>query len=192
MLTGFDTREVEHAGTEFATRPVQRPRAKPIFTLVAEGRHAPYAGAMSAAHDEDQLGSAIDRLRENRLRVTEPRRAILGLMIGEHGPFSIDEIHRRLPEGRCDVVTVYRSVAAMEEAGLVRRCEFGDGVSRYEFDPGDHHHHHLICRRCNRVETLDLCVADTPERLAREKGYTHVSHVMEIFGVCPDCQNESK
>lgn len=137
---------------------------------------------------QNSLESALERLRERQLRVTSPRRAILGILTGEHGPFSIEELHGRLAEGECDVVTVYRSVAAMEAAGLVRRCDFGDGVYRYEFDHGDHHHHHLICRRCDRVETLDLCVADTPERLAREKGYREVSHVMEIFGICPDCQ----
>ncbi len=143
---------------------------------------------MPAARSDEMLQTALTRMRESRLRVTAPRRALLHILTAEHGPFSIDELHRRLPEDRCDVVTVYRSVAAMEEAGLVRRCDFGDGVYRYEFDHGDRHHHHLICRRCTRVETLDLCVADTLERLAREMGYQELSHVMEVFGVCPGCQ----
>ena len=34
----------------------------------------------------------------------------------------------------------------MEEVGVVRRCDFGDGVLRYEFDGGAlRHHHHLVC-----------------------------------------------
>jgi Fe2+ or Zn2+ uptake regulation protein len=37
------------------------------------------------------------------------------------------------------------------------------------------------------VETLDMCVADGLERMARQKGYQNVTHTLEIFGVCAKC-----
>jgi Fe2+ or Zn2+ uptake regulation protein len=40
------------------------------------------------------------------------------------------------------------------------------------------------------VETLDLCVADGLERMARQMGYSNVTHILEIFGICPKCQRE--
>lgn len=112
---------------------------------------------------------------------------MLSVLIKEHGPFSAEELHKKIGVAGCDVVTVYRSLQAMEEIGVLRRCDFGDGTYRYEFNHGEHHHHHIICRVCRSVETLDMCVADGLERLARQKGYQNVTHTLEIFGVCAKC-----
>jgi Fur family transcriptional regulator, ferric uptake regulator len=133
------------------------------------------------------LEQALEQLRQHDLRVTEPRKAMLHILLHEHGPFSAEELHKKLGGKGCDVVTVYRSLQAMEEIGVVRRCDFGDGTYRYEFNHGDHHHHHIICRTCRSVETLDVCVADSLERIARQKGYENVTHTLEIFGVCAAC-----
>lgn len=137
---------------------------------------------------EAQFDAALQTLRDNHHRVTEPRKAILSILTKEHGPFTAEEVHRRMDKGGCDLVTVYRSLAAMEEINVVRRCDFGDGSYRYEINMGDHHHHHIICRSCQSVQTLDLCVADGLERIARQMGYSKVTHMLEIFGVCPKCQ----
>jgi Fur family transcriptional regulator, ferric uptake regulator len=144
------------------------------------------------AHPEQEgavaLERALEALRDAGHRITAPRRALLGLLIQEHGPFSAEELHRRLPEGMCDPVTVYRSIGALEETNLVRRCDFGDGTYRYEFNTGEHHHHHIICRHCSSVQNLEVCFADGLERLVRQMGYTNVTHTLEIFGTCVSCQ----
>jgi len=136
------------------------------------------------------LEKALDVLRKSRLRITEPRKEILQILIQEHGPFTMEELYQRVKKGSCDLVTVYRNLAALEEAGLVRRCEFGDGSSRFEFNEvdEDHHHHHIICTQCRGVETLDICLLDGLERVVRDRGYTKVSHTLEFFGVCKKCQ----
>ena len=134
------------------------------------------------------IEAALQTLRDHGGRVTGPRRAILSLLAHEHGPFTAEEVHQRMEAGECDLVTVYRSLTAMEELNLVRRCDFGDGSYRYEFDTGEHHHHHIICRVCHGVETLEICVADGLERMARQMGYANVSHTLEIFAICPKCQ----
>lgn len=139
---------------------------------------------------ETQFVAALQTLRDNHHRVTEPRKAMLRILTREHGPFTAEEVHRRMAKGSCDLVTVYRSLTAMEEINVVRRCDFGDGSYRYEINMGEHHHHHIICRVCHGVQTLDLCVADGLERIARQMGYANVSHMLEIFGVCPKCQTE--
>jgi Fe2+ or Zn2+ uptake regulation protein len=109
-------------------------------------------------------------------------------LINEHGPFSAEELHQRLPAGECDLVTVYRSLGAMEEINVVRRCDFGDGTYRYEINNVEHHHHHIICRECRSVRVIDLCLAESLERMARDLGYANVTHMLEIFGTCPECQ----
>lgn len=146
--------------------------------------------AHSPAHH--QLQAALEILRERGQRITKPRRALLAVLTREHGPFTAEELHSRLEDGVCDLVTVYRCLAALEEIRLVRRCDFGDGSYRYEFDSGDHHHHHVVCRGCRSVQTLDLCVADSLERIVRQMGYSNVNHTLEIFGLCPKCQRRGK
>ncbi len=139
------------------------------------------------AHGE-ALEGALAALRKVGHRITLPRRALLETLICEHGPFTAEELHKRLPAGLCDLVTVYRSLGALEETDLVRRCDFGDGSYRYEFNTGENHHHHIICRQCGSVRTLDVCFADGLERLVRQMGYAQVTHTLEIFGVCVACQ----
>jgi Fur family ferric uptake transcriptional regulator len=147
-------------------------------------------GEMSHDHSAPdlQFDAALKMLRDNHHRVTEPRKAMLRVLTREHGPFTAEEMHQKMEKGSCDLVTVYRSLTAMEELDVVRRCDFGDGSYRYEINTGEHHHHHIICRTCHNVKTLELCVADGLERLARQMGYARVTHMLEIFGVCPKCQ----
>ncbi|MCS7049397.1 MAG: transcriptional repressor [Verrucomicrobiae bacterium] len=141
-------------------------------------------------HSAADAQTIADALRQRRLRVTGPRRAILDYLIRHHGPFSADELHARLRNRRIDRVTVYRTLARMEQAGLVRRCDFGDDKWRYEFaaEP-EHHHHHIICKRCRRVETLDACVPATLIELVAGRGYTDITHSLEFFGVCKTCRD---
>lgn len=138
----------------------------------------------SHAHAFDKV---LVVLREHGTRLTAPRRNIIEILTHEHGPFTVEEIHQRM-KSDADLVTVYRTLATLEELDLVRRCDFGDGSYRYEFNDAEHHHHHIICRTCRSIRTLDFCAAAELERMARKLGYAHVTHTLEIFGICKDCQ----
>jgi Fur family transcriptional regulator, ferric uptake regulator len=135
----------------------------------------------------DRLQEALEILRHNSLRITQPRKAILEVLFQQDAPAPIEEIHRGLEPGLCDLATVYRCLAAFEKLDLVRRCHFHDGTSLYEINLGPDHHHHIVCTSCHKVEALDFCVVEGLERLVRDRGYTHVSHMLEFFGVCSEC-----
>lgn len=155
--------------------------------------HSDERGGDTHAHTHaDSLDDALEALRRLGHRITAPRKALLSVLTQEHGPFTADELHKRLPADLCDPVTVYRCIATLEEANLVRRCDFGDGMYRYEFNTGEHHHHHVICRSCGSVVTLNVCFADGLERMVRQMGYANVTHTLEIFGVCAGCQNKPR
>ena len=170
-----------------ASAPQRRARGRRTSSLIAE---APLQGDPCCASGETGklLEAALETLRGLGHRITGPRRALLAVLTQEHGPFTAEELHGRLRDQRCDPVTVYRSLSALEEANLVRRCDFGDGVYRYEFNTGEHHHHHIICRNCGSVRNLEVCFADGLERMVRQMGYANVTHTLEIFGTCAECQ----
>ena len=135
------------------------------------------------------LDKMLEELKKNELKLTVPRKSILEVLAKEHGPFTADEIQKQMPKKTCDTATIYRSLSSMEEAGLLRRCEFGDGIARYELrEPNDeHHHHHLICRVCKKVDIIDDEEIEKIDKFATQKGYSQVSHILEFFGVCPNC-----
>jgi Fur family ferric uptake transcriptional regulator len=120
------------------------------------------------------------------MRRTEPRIAILSALIGRHGPYTVDEIADLKEAKGIDRVTIYRCLAAFEEIGIVQRCEFGDGVSRYEYARG-HHHHHVVCRQCGQLEAIEQCIPGALTQAVQNLGYSNVTHSLEFFGVCHQC-----
>lgn len=143
--------------------------------------------------DHPELKRALGLLSSSGMRVTEPRTRLLSLLIAEHGPFGVDEIlaHRSSPQ--MDRVTTYRCLATFEDLGLVRRCEFGDGISRYEYVGGtDHHHHHVICKQCRKTENIDGCVPANLVSMVQAMGYDQVTHSLEFFGICKDCRGHRR
>ncbi|HEX5036893.1 MAG TPA: Fur family transcriptional regulator [bacterium] len=129
-------------------------------------------------------------LRAAGLKATAPRRALLQLLKKKHGPFTIEELGVLMKgKASCDPVTVYRCLSQFEKANLVRRCDFGDGVARYEFRHEDEHHHHVICRKCSKVKNFDDdCLIDALEEVVKKMGYKDVTHSLEFFGTCASCR----
>lgn len=142
------------------------------------------------SRSSNQLDAAKARLEDCGLRLTAPRIQLLEALISDHGPFSVDEV-LGLPQARgMDRVTVYRGLQAFEEIGIVSRCEFGDGVSRYEFIHEGHHHHHVICRKCKKSENIEECIPPQLIKAVQKMGYAEVSHSLEFFGICNSCRGQ--
>ncbi len=132
-----------------------------------------------------------ERLRRKSHKLTGPRQSILTVLRENVRPLSNKQIHAALQPGECDLATVYRSMRLLEEAGIVKRFDLGDGLARYELlrEGDDGHHHHLVCNRCASVVEIAECfTGELEERIARRNGFQAVTHRLEFFGVCPACQ----
>jgi Fe2+ or Zn2+ uptake regulation protein len=83
--------------------------------------------------------------------------------------------------------TVYYSLSALREAGLIQEVNGGRGVVR--FDANVRPHHHLVCLECRRI--LDL-MDDGLDHLSisdgQMKGFRVVGHRVEFQGYCAACQ----
>jgi Fur family ferric uptake transcriptional regulator len=140
---------------------------------------------------------SIESLRKAGLSITPSRIAILNLLGKEHRVWSIEQIQAALEksksvnrQGSLVFTTLYRCLIKLEEAGLVSRTEIGDGISRFELNDPDHlhHHHHVICKKCQSIKPLKDCGIIELEATLKGLGYTEVSHRLEFFGVCKACQ----
>ncbi len=161
--------------------------------IASNQTNAPLAGEgnSSAAH-QNPVAVATDRLRAAGLRVTQPRLAILAALAQRAQPTSIEQLHQDVGAAKCDLVTVYRCVAAFEEIGLVRRAFFHNGTSLYEINVGQPTRYHVVCKTTNRVDELDAETAEDLRRTIQEvqdklraKGYGEVGHIVEFFAVAP-------
>ena len=151
----------------------------------------PLGNVASPGATESAVTEARNRIRSEGLRVTKPRLAIIASLHRHAGPISIERIHLEVGTEACDLVTVYRSLAAFEGIGLVRRSYLHNGTCLYELTLTDRHDYHIVCKTCGATERVDYVPVEGTERLLAERGYTQVSHVVEFFGVCPKCQSAS-
>ena len=130
-------------------------------------------------------------LRGHGLRATKGRIAIVALLDASTVPLTLADIHEKVKKDGCDFATVFRFVSILEKKELVQRVAWIDGTTRHEIKArdGHHHHHYLICRACHKVEPLDECVVERFEdQIAKERGYSGISHSLQLSGVCPACQ----
>jgi Fur family ferric uptake transcriptional regulator len=126
-------------------------------------------------------------LAKAKLKRTKSRELLLGYLMRHHGPFSAKDIHAALKRKDMDAVTIYRCLAAFEEAEIVARSEFGDGIARFEYRDSHHHHHHVRCVSCEKIQMLDDCHLAQLEVELQNMGYTKIRHVLEFSGVCREC-----
>lgn len=86
--------------------------------------------------------------------------------------------------------TIYRNLKLMARMGILRELELSEGQRRYEINqPAPHHHHHLICVRCNKtIEFKNDSVLKVGAKTADRSGYHLLDCQLLIQGVCPTCQ----
>ena len=131
-------------------------------------------------------------LRRHGLSVTRLRLAIMGVLHGNQGVASTAELLRWLQHEDQSIhrTTVYRNVAALEEAGLLRRIPSGGRSFLYELtcDHSPPAHPHFTCRRCNRfvcLEPVDL--SSVWGLLTQNNGLVPETAEITLVGLCKEC-----
>jgi Fur family ferric uptake transcriptional regulator len=132
-------------------------------------------------------------IRESGQKVTPQRVLILSAIrhSGEHVTANrvIEELRSAHPY--IDVSTVYRTLGSASDMGLVSETDMGTGEAEYEWI-GANRHHHVICRSCGGVTSLDNSYLDgLATLLYEEAGFRADLGHFAIFGVCRNCQTNS-
>ncbi len=101
----------------------------------------------------------------------------------------LEEVRRSYPF--VDASTVYRTLASASEIGLVSMTDMGAGDTEYEW-VGKDRHHHLICRACGSVTSLDNSYLDSlATALYDELGFQADLGHFGIFGLCRACRGSA-
>ena len=91
-----------------------------------------------------------------------------------------------------DASTVYRTLSSARDLRLISETNMGSGETLYEWLGADRHHH-LICRRCGQVASLDEAHLDAlSAALERETGFKADLDHIAIFGTCAACSSTAE
>jgi Fur family ferric uptake transcriptional regulator len=127
-------------------------------------------------------------LRGAALRVTRPRLAVLNA-VQHHPHVDTDSIivAVRASDPEVSRQSVYNSLHAMTDAGLLRRIQPAGSVARYETRIGDNHHH-VVCRSCGAIADVDCAIGESPCLVASDDGGFSIDEAeVTYWGRCPAC-----
>ena len=139
---------------------------------------------------EKELKQWKEKLREDGVRMTAQRIAILDYLAEAHHP-TAEDIYTAIvaKDPNISMATVYNNLNKLTDEGYLLELTYGDDASRYDFNIGKHYH--VVCQLCGRVEDLFYPLIEDVESVAEElTGYKVQGHRMEVFGICPNCQDK--
>lgn len=129
-------------------------------------------------------------LADSGHRVTGPRRAVLAAVLRRSRPFTAEQIVADLRRSTAEVgrATVYRTLELLAAIDVLTRMLRADGHPAYVVGtPG--HRHHLICSDCGSTVAFTSCpIDDLMRNLSQDTDFAIHGHLLEVFGVCPDCR----
>jgi len=142
----------------------------------------------------DEVARRVDQLsrglRDAGLRLTHQRLEIVRVVAADVTHPDVETLYRtvreRVPTISLD--TVYRTLATLEEHGLISRVLFTPGPARY--DANSARHHHFVCTRCGLirdVQDADLDAIKPTAGVARIGRPEAVS--VQFRGMCAACQS---
>ncbi|MGD9611388.1 MAG: Fur family transcriptional regulator [Kiritimatiellia bacterium] len=121
------------------------------------------------------------------LRLTRQRLLICRELEGRYDHPDVERLYRAVKPRlkQISVFTVYRTMNALENAGLAWRVATWRGHARY--DANVETHGHFLCEKCGRIDDLAAgAIGAGVCAFAAAKGEVHRVEVM-LTGACDDC-----
>src|SRR5712675_2468739 len=137
-------------------------------------------------HHGDAMISRLEQLcLDKGLKMTEQRRVIARVLSESADHPDVERVYRRATaiDPRISIATVYRTVRLFEEASILERHDFGDGRSRYEESPQEHHDHLIDVESGRVIEFKDEEIELLQRAVAEKLGYKLVGHRLELYAV---------
>mgnify|MGYP001582711286 CR=1 FL=1 len=133
-------------------------------------------------------------LKQNNLKFTNQREIILYTLYNNTEHLTSEELYmlikQNYPELSVGIATVYRTLTLLEENGLVSSISLGVQGKKFEI-ANKPHHDHIICEKCNKiVEFENEEIESLQHIIAKENGFMLTDHLMQLYGVCSDCQEK--
>ncbi|MGF1547009.1 MAG: transcriptional repressor [Thiotrichales bacterium] len=141
------------------------------------------------------LRNAESVCHARKVRLTPQRRAVLELICRKGRPIGayevLDELRRAAP--RTAPIVVYRALDFLLEQGLIHKLESLHAYVGCLHPNHSHAGQFLICSRCGGVtELVDEGIAERIHAAAAAVGFHPLQPVIEVSGVCAQCETGSR
>ncbi|MEC9283419.1 MAG: Fur family transcriptional regulator [Bdellovibrionota bacterium] len=130
-------------------------------------------------------------IRDIGLKVTSQRLTILRSLINGRDHVTAQELFENVSQidNSLGFATVYRFLRTLAENKLVTEVRMGGLPARYEWTKKKSHHDHITCSECGKIcEFENLEIEKLQAEIAKSLGFILTDHVLELYGVCSDCQ----
>lgn len=136
-----------------------------------------------------------DLLKRNSLKFTTQREIVLKTLYNnddEH--FSPESLYilikTKYPELNVGIATVYRTLNLLEDSEIATSLSFGAHGKKFELG-NKPHHDHMICKKCDKIiEFSEKIIEKRQEQIAKVYGFQITGHLMQLYGLCADCQKK--
>jgi Fe2+ or Zn2+ uptake regulation protein len=142
---------------------------------------------------DGRLERILERLRSDGGRITTARRALVTALVEAEGHVTADDLAELVQRSHPDVhrSTIYRTLDALEELGVVDHVHLGHGRAVYHLmdDP----HQHLVCDSCGFViEVPDALFEPLAGALRDDYGFVLRANHFAVLGRCATCTADSR
>jgi Fur family transcriptional regulator, ferric uptake regulator len=125
-------------------------------------------------------------LSQKGVRPTRARLEVLGELAREQDDVTAQALCRG--DSGVGLATVYRTLALLNEKGVVDSLSHHGTEHCYRLC-ADTHHHHLLCSSCHRVVEVDECgLGNWLDEVSARHGFVATDHRVEIVGLCAGCR----
>ncbi len=131
-------------------------------------------------------------MAKRALKQTRIRRSILRGLLEKGDWTTARDIYEYVKtRQKVDFSTIYRNLDTLTATGILCRVERQDAVSYYTINHHEGHHHHLICKSCQKVVLLDYCPLQAIDPQILEN-FSNVECKFDLYGFCRECQEQNR
>src|SRR5579871_2543652 len=121
-------------------------------------------------------------------RYTDQQRDMVRTIFAQHNHFDAEQLIDDMKRAglRVSRATVYRTLAKLVDAGLLRRLELGPRMV-YEHDYGYPQHEHLRCGKCGKmIEFQSPAIEAALREVCRQHHFQATGHTFIVVGTCAE------
>jgi Fe2+ or Zn2+ uptake regulation protein len=141
--------------------------------------------------DVISLGEIENKVRDQGYKLTRNRRILLQGLLEMKDWATAQEIFQYVAarNRRVNFSTIYRNLDTLCALGLLCRVDNSHSGHYYTLNLDQSHHHHLICKSCRKIMTLEYCPLNAlnPQDL---HSFSDLECKFDVYGYCQNCQNQ--
>lgn len=142
------------------------------------------------------LEEASKVIRESGGRMTSQREIIIQLLEETTQHLDAEGLYHLAftQDNSISLATVYRTLNALEDAGLIQPRYLSHDHERKYYEPvEEQEHYHFTCQKCHRVIEFRSELIDALKTKLETQLGIEVAHACVCFdGLCPDCRKKEQ